>query len=81
MPGSVTIGHTDALVMLSHDDAQRLSTMLGEMAHMLESSGASRLGDAQVDELCRGREASREASREELTGWCRNLSQFLAEHL
>ncbi|MFD0528865.1 hypothetical protein ACFQ1I_20910 [Kitasatospora arboriphila] len=42
MPGSVTIGHTDALVMLSHDDAKRLSTMLGEMANMLESSGESR---------------------------------------
>ncbi|MEU2627957.1 hypothetical protein [Kitasatospora sp. NPDC007106] len=77
MPGSVTIGHTDALVMLSHDDAKRLSTMLGEMAKMLESSGESRLGDAQVGELCRGRAAS----REELTGWCRNLSQYLAEHL
>ncbi|MEV8093722.1 hypothetical protein [Kitasatospora sp. NPDC085879] len=77
MPGSVTIGHTDALVMLSHDDAKRLSTMLGEMAGMLEASGASRLSDAQVGELCKGREPS----REELTGWCRHLSQYLAEHL
>ena len=32
MPGSVTISHTDALVMLSHEDAQRMSAMLGEMA-------------------------------------------------
>ncbi|MCU7824074.1 hypothetical protein [Kitasatospora sp. DSM 101779] len=77
MPGSVTIGHTDALVMLSHDDAKRLSTMLGQMAHMLDASGASRLDDAQVGELCQGRATS----REELTGWCRNLSQYLAEHL
>ncbi|MFI5533680.1 hypothetical protein ACIA8O_34615 [Kitasatospora sp. NPDC051853] len=28
MPGSVTIGHTDALVMLSHDDAARLARTL-----------------------------------------------------
>ncbi|WP_431679272.1 hypothetical protein [Kitasatospora sp. KL5] len=77
MPGSVTIGHTDALVMLSHDDAKRLSAMLGEMAHMLEASGASRLGDAQVAGLCEGKAQS----RGELTEWCRHLSQYLAEHL
>ncbi|WP_405012707.1 hypothetical protein [Kitasatospora sp. NBC_01539] len=77
MPGSVTISHTDALVMLSHEDAQRMSAMLGEMARMLGEPGIDRMSDTQVAALCAGREHS----REELTAWCGKLSEYLAAHL
>ncbi|MFD9128455.1 hypothetical protein [Kitasatospora sp. NPDC059571] len=77
MPGSVTISHTDALVMLAHDDARRLSVMLGEMSRMLGESGSDRLTDPQVGALAEGQAHQ----REELTAWCRKLSGYLADHL
>ncbi|MEU9130268.1 hypothetical protein AB0D08_19535 [Kitasatospora sp. NPDC048540] len=77
MPGSVTIGHAEALVLLSHPDAERLTTMLRQMSSMLEASGPNRLTEAQVTELCEGRMEN----RGELTEWCRNLSQYLNAHL
>ncbi|GAA2231814.1 MULTISPECIES: hypothetical protein [Kitasatospora] len=77
MPGSMTIGHTDALVMLSHADAERLSTTLREVSHLLEVHSPDRLTDAQVAALCEGQLHH----REELAGWCRSVSEYLRDHL
>jgi hypothetical protein len=77
MPGSVTISHTDALVMLSHDDAERLAVMLREVSGLLETTGPDRLGDAQVSALCGGKMHS----RDELTKWSHGLAEYLKAHL
>ncbi|MEV4614183.1 hypothetical protein AB0K43_16535 [Kitasatospora sp. NPDC049258] len=77
MPGSVTIGHAEALVALSHADAERLATVLRGMSSMLAESGADRLTDAQVTALCPGRPQD----RGEFTQWCRDLSEYLKTHL
>ncbi|GAA0675585.1 hypothetical protein GCM10010193_30740 [Kitasatospora atroaurantiaca] len=77
MPGSVTIGHTDALVMLSHDDAKRLSTVLREMSDLLGQSGPNRLSDAQVSALCEGKAHP----RDEFTEWSRRVGEYLKAHL
>jgi uncharacterized protein len=76
MPGSMTISHTDALVMLSHADAERLATVLREMCRLLEQPGADRLSDAQVQALCEDR-----LRRNDLADWSRRLSGYLEEHL
>ena len=77
MPGSVTISHSDALVMLSHSDAERLSTMLREISRMLDLRGPDLLTDSQVSALSAGRMHS----RDELTQWSRDLSEYLKAHL
>ncbi|MGK4581527.1 hypothetical protein [Kitasatospora sp. HPMI-4] len=77
MPGSMTIGHTDALVMLSHADAERLSATLREIAQLLEVRSPDRLTDAQVSALCQGRLHH----REELAGWSRGVAEYLRNHL
>ncbi|MDH6124473.1 hypothetical protein [Kitasatospora sp. GP82] len=77
MPGSVTISHTDALVMLSHSDAERLATTLREISRLLEAPGPNRLTDAQVSALCAGKVHH----REEFTEWCRSVSEYLKAHL
>ncbi|MER8185643.1 hypothetical protein [Kitasatospora sp. NPDC094015] len=77
MPGSVTIGHAEALVALSHQDAERLSTVLRGMSSMMAASGADRLTDAQVTALCGGGPQD----RAEFTRWCAELSEHLRTHL
>lgn len=77
MPGSVTISHTDALVMLSHSDAERLTTMMREISKLLEMAGPNRLSDAQVSALSEGKAHN----RDELTHWARELSEYLKAHL
>ncbi|MDH6576710.1 hypothetical protein [Kitasatospora sp. MAP5-34] len=77
MPGSVTISHTDALVMLSHADAERLTTMMREISHLLDTRGPDRLTDAQVSALCEGKVQH----RDELTQWASELSEYLKAHL
>jgi len=75
MPGSMTISHTDALVMLSHADAERLATVLGEMS-ALTAPGPDGLTDAQVAKIGRGA-----VQRAELAEWSAKLSKYLTEHL
>ncbi|WP_371497824.1 hypothetical protein OG871_17870 [Kitasatospora sp. NBC_00374] len=77
MPGSVTIGHAEALVALSHVDAERLAMVLREMSSMMEKPGPEQLSDAQVMALSEGRPQH----RGELTEWCRSLSEYLKTHL
>ncbi|MFJ1704581.1 hypothetical protein [Kitasatospora sp. NPDC088346] len=77
MPGSVTIGHAEALVVLSHTDAERLATVLRQMSSMLEQPGPDQLSDAQVRALCEGQPHH----RGELVEWCRGLSEHLRTHL
>ncbi|WP_354641228.1 hypothetical protein [Kitasatospora camelliae] len=77
MPGSVTIGHTDALVMLSHDDARRLAAVLREMSGLLADAGPDRLTDAQVTALCEGKPRH----RDEFTEWSQRLAEYLKAHL
>ncbi|WFB07598.1 hypothetical protein LRS74_11440 [Streptomyces sp. LX-29] len=77
MPGSTTLGHTHALVMLSHTDAERLATVLQSMARMLDMPGPNRLSDAQVAVLCEGRVGH----RGELTAWTRAVAEHLRAHL
>lgn len=74
MPGSMTIGHTDALVMLSHADAERLSSLLAGLA-ALAASG--RLPAEQLAALTGGAAPD----RAELATWCRDLSGYLRDHL
>ncbi|WP_457029503.1 hypothetical protein [Kitasatospora sp. P5_F3] len=76
MPGSMAISHTDALVMLSHTDAERLASVLREMSRLLEQPGGDRLSDAQAEALCEGR-----MRRDELAEWSRKLSGYLRDHL
>ncbi|WP_052681800.1 hypothetical protein [Saccharothrix sp. ST-888] len=73
----MTIGHTDALVMLSHSDAEQLATTLREISNLLAQPGPDRLTDAQVGALSQGRMHH----REELMEWCRNVSEYLKAHL
>ncbi|MFI6446329.1 hypothetical protein [Kitasatospora sp. NPDC050543] len=77
MPGSVTISHHEMAVMLSHDDAKRLATVLDEIAYLLEIPGPDRLSDAQVTALCEGRAQQ----RGELSQWTRGMAAELKERL
>ncbi|MDH6137709.1 hypothetical protein P3T37_007142 [Kitasatospora sp. MAA4] len=77
MPGSVTIGHTEAVSTVEHTDAIRLAEVLDELGHLLAVQGANRLSDAQVDALCAGQSAGRPQGREELARWCRTLAAQL----
>ncbi|MCX4745545.1 hypothetical protein OG455_08415 [Kitasatospora sp. NBC_01287] len=76
MPGSVTIGHTEAVATVEHADAQRLAVLLDEMGHLLAMAGPNRLTEAQVAALCEGRAVS----RDELARWCRGLAAHLHEY-
>ncbi|WP_441245432.1 hypothetical protein [Kitasatospora sp. McL0602] len=77
MPGSVTISHTDALVMLSHSDAERLSTMMREISNLMAAPGPDRLSDGQFGALCAGRPQE----RDELAQWALGLAEYLKAHL
>ncbi|RKE19781.1 hypothetical protein [Streptomyces sp. TLI_171] len=74
MPGSMTIGHTDALVMLSHADAERLSALLAGLS-ALAASG--RIPAEQLAALGGGEAPD----RAELATWSRTLSGYLRNHL
>ncbi|MGW4803339.1 hypothetical protein [Kitasatospora sp. NPDC004272] len=74
MPGSMTIGHTDALVMLSHDDAERLSAVLAGLSAM---AAGGRLPTEQLAALGAGEAPD----RAELATWARNLAAYLRDHL
>ncbi|WP_100837668.1 hypothetical protein [Kitasatospora fiedleri] len=74
MPGSMTIGHTDTLVMLGHDDAARLSSLLAGLS-ALAASG--RLSTEQLAALGGGEAPDRAA----LATWSRTLAGHLRDHL
>ncbi|GAB2736887.1 hypothetical protein [Kitasatospora kifunensis] len=73
MPGSVTIGHTEAVATVEHADAERLAVLLDEMGHLLAMAGPNRLSDAQVSALCGGQKHN----RDELARWCRGMAAHL----
>ncbi|MDH6118374.1 hypothetical protein [Kitasatospora sp. GAS204B] len=73
MPGSVTLGHTEAGATVDHTDAQRLAVLLDEMGHLLAMAGPNRLTDAQVGALCAGQSWD----RDELARWCRGMAAQL----
>ncbi|MFF7634832.1 hypothetical protein ACFZB9_16980 [Kitasatospora sp. NPDC008050] len=75
MPGSVTIGHTEAVTAVEHADAERLAVLLDEMGHLLAMGGPNRLTDAQVSALCGGEERN----RDEFARWCRGMAAHLHE--
>ncbi|MER5639914.1 hypothetical protein ABT095_23570 [Kitasatospora sp. NPDC002227] len=77
MPGSVTISHTDALVMLSHADADRLATTLLELSALMADPGGDRITDAQLAALC----GSKPCERIELAEWSARLADYLKDHL
>lgn len=76
MPGSVTIGHPHALVMLSHHDAERLAMVLKKMSDLAQEPGTERMSDFQVTALCEGK-----LDRDEFTEWSRKVSEYLKAHL
>ncbi|MER7750689.1 hypothetical protein [Kitasatospora sp. NPDC097643] len=77
MPGSLTISHHESAVVLDHTDAERLATVLAELAYLLEIPGPNRINDAQLTLLCEGRAAD----RAELSRWSRELATELKGRL
>ncbi|MFD5466744.1 hypothetical protein ACFWIQ_28525 [Kitasatospora sp. NPDC127059] len=73
MPGSLTISHHQAAATLDHTDAERLATVLAELAYLLEIPGPNRINEAQLAVLCEGRTPD----RAELSHWARALSAEL----
>ncbi|MFD8594779.1 hypothetical protein ACFV1L_07245 [Kitasatospora sp. NPDC059646] len=74
MPGSMTIGHTDALVMLSHDDAERLTAVLSGLSDL---AATGRLPATELATLSGGDAPD----RAELATWSRQLAAYLRDHL
>ncbi|MFJ2864917.1 hypothetical protein [Kitasatospora sp. NPDC087314] len=77
MPGSLTISHHESAVTLDHTDAERLATVLAELAYLLEIPGPNRINDAQLTLLCEGRAPD----RAELSHWSRALATELKGRL
>ncbi|MBD0670727.1 hypothetical protein ACIQOW_06080 [Kitasatospora sp. NPDC091335] len=77
MPGSLTISHHESAVALDHADAERLATVLAELAYLLEIPGPNRINDAQLAVLCEGRAPD----RGELVHWCASLARGLKGQL
>ncbi|AUG78030.1 hypothetical protein CFP65_3226 [Kitasatospora sp. MMS16-BH015] len=77
MPGSVTIGHTDALVMLRHRDAERLATMLRELSSLMTTTGGGRLSAEQIATLC----GPEPCERAQLADWTARMADYLRDHL
>ncbi|MGW3040721.1 hypothetical protein ACWC9T_11890 [Kitasatospora sp. NPDC001159] len=77
MPGSLTISHHEAAVVLDHTDAARLATVLAELAYLLEIPGPNRINEAQLTVLCEGRTPD----RAELSRWSRGLATELKGRL
>ncbi|MFF1868066.1 hypothetical protein [Streptomyces sp. CB03911] len=73
MPGSVNISHHEATVAIGAPDAQRLASMLAEIAYLLEIPGPNRLSDSQLSILCDGKAAD----RDEVMHWARELAAEL----
>ncbi|MEU4583641.1 hypothetical protein AB0F92_16365 [Kitasatospora aureofaciens] len=59
MPGSLTISHHQAAATLDHVDAERLATVLADLAYLLEIPGPDRITDAQLAVLCEGHSPDR----------------------
>lgn len=77
MPGSVTIGHTEAVAVIEHADAQRLAVLLDELGHLVAMEGPHRMSEAQISALC----GEKVRSREELSRWCRTMAAHLHDRL
>ncbi|MFE6051145.1 hypothetical protein ACFQ6N_10340 [Kitasatospora sp. NPDC056446] len=73
MPGSLTISHHESASVLDHADAERLATVLAELAYLLEIPGPNRVNEAQLALLCEGRAPD----RAELAHWSRALATQL----
>ncbi|MEV7354269.1 MULTISPECIES: hypothetical protein [unclassified Kitasatospora] len=73
MPGSLTISHHESAATLDRTDADRLATVLAELAYLLEIPGPNRINDAQLTLLCEGRAPD----RAELSHWSRALAAEL----
>ncbi len=74
MPGSMTISHTDALVMLSHEDAKRLTAVLSGLSDL---AATGQLPATALATLSGGDPPD----RAELATWSRNLAAYLHDHL
>ncbi|MDR3034440.1 hypothetical protein [Kitasatospora cineracea] len=74
MPGSMTIGHTDTLVMLSHDDAEHLASVLAGLSAL---AAGGHLSTEQLAALGAGGTPDRAA----LATWSRTLAGYLRDHL
>ncbi|MEU9042354.1 MULTISPECIES: hypothetical protein [unclassified Kitasatospora] len=77
MPGSLTISHHESAVSLDHADAERLATVLAELAYLLEIPGPNRINDAQLALLCEGRAPDRAG----LAHWSQALATQLKGRL
>ncbi|WP_316523011.1 hypothetical protein [Kitasatospora brasiliensis] len=77
MPGSLTISHHESAATLDHTDAERLATVMAELAYLLEIPGSNRINDAQLAVLCEGRSPD----RAELVHWCASLARRLKGQL
>ncbi|MER6302066.1 hypothetical protein ABT247_21250 [Kitasatospora sp. NPDC001539] len=77
MPGSLTISHHETAVTIDHTDAERLATVLAELAYLLDIPGPNRVNEAQLAVLCEGRRPD----RDELSHWARALSTELKGRL
>ncbi|MGW1173547.1 hypothetical protein ACWD4P_07480 [Kitasatospora sp. NPDC002543] len=77
MPGSFTISHHGSAVTVDHADAERLATVLADLAYLLEIPGPNRITDEQVAVLCEGRAAD----RAELVHWCASNARALKGQL
>ncbi|MFJ7912457.1 hypothetical protein [Kitasatospora sp. NPDC096204] len=77
MPGSLTISHHESAVSVDHVDAQRLATVLADLAYLLEIPGPNRITDEQLAVLCEGRTPD----RAELVHWCASNARGLKGQL
>jgi hypothetical protein len=77
MPGSLTISHHHAAATLDHVDAERLATLLADLAYLLEIPGSDRIADAQLAALCEGRAPD----RAELVHFCASTARALKGQL
>ncbi|MFE4517185.1 hypothetical protein ACFRAR_17450 [Kitasatospora sp. NPDC056651] len=77
MPGSLTISHHESAATVDHMDAERLATVLADLAYLLEIPGPDRISDAQLAVLCEGRGPD----RAELVHWCASLARGLKGQL
>ncbi|MFI2607263.1 hypothetical protein [Kitasatospora sp. NPDC018619] len=73
MPGSLTISHHESAVTLDHSDAERLATVLAELAYLLEIPGPNRINEEQLAVLCEGRAPD----RADLVHWCASNARQL----
>ncbi|MFD4658430.1 hypothetical protein ACFWP2_22690 [Kitasatospora sp. NPDC058444] len=77
MPGSLTISHHGSAVTLDHADAERLATVMADLAYLLEIPGPTRISDEQLAVLCEGRAPD----RADLVHWCASLARGLKGQL